>query len=194
LLRSREGATRHGLRPAPRGLGEAVCGRREVIRERLSSRLPKSRDRRKVPYREASARATTVAAPAGRRGRRATRSFPREGCGEAFMKAGSAGSSLKSGRFRVTTKAAKVVQPRVPVARTRRPSLPHPATEASARPRHPAERTILPYYVAPLRLCAFSLKIRVSRRPRRRRERLTECNALAGTGASGTFSLSEVPD
>ena len=51
----------------------------------------------------------------------------------------------KPGRFRVTTKAQKVVQPRVPVARTRRPQLP-PSGNGGTRspavipplPRHPA--------------------------------------------------------
>ena len=83
---------------------------RSYIRERMSSRLSKSRTERMSPRLSAPRALNRYRLGAARPGRREATSF-RERKGR-----GPRGSSLKSGRFRVTNESSKVVQPRVPVA------------------------------------------------------------------------------
>jgi hypothetical protein len=176
----------------PRGSPRAG-GRREVIRERLSSRLPEeSRQRR--PPRGVGSGTKRGKTGAQAQGVRKDRGFGREpfrtgasdlGRKQALdpLKAPNGGTALqgaapkppkprqrrqqdpaalhdKTGRFRLTTESThKVVQPRVPVARTRRPFLPPSGNGGLRAPRaHPPRSGPNPSSILYLRAFVPSLK------------------------------------
>src|SRR5688500_10972215 len=116
--------------------------------------------------------------PARREGSRAShlKAFRSEGTGPD-------GSSKSLDAFELTKAANKSSSPGCRWQGRAGRLLPHPATEAQARLSLPRSGKSVLFYVAPLRLCAFS-QTRVAKPSRNRRKRSTECDAPAGASSA----------